>query len=299
MNLIQRNISLFFLFYILPFRLQGQDFIPYAEFDSTTGNYIISYERDPQTGFIYKTLLVPRVKILPNFNAAVVKDDLGYNFIYNISNQSSAVQSIFSFDLQRENDLQLISPSNWSYSLYQYEPYGLFLYSGDNGGIAPGDTTPFVIRSRGLPHISSARVRGKEDTTSFQYVVEPSLAVYRLIDSLRSIPENRYVLVATLSPNFPPTPFHALTFLDTITSYITESRTLGWITNDPTANKYKRLIDTARFHLQANNRGVTKAKLDSVLVNVYPDSAAGLITSEAYALLRFNTEYLLMKLSEE
>jgi hypothetical protein len=28
-------------------------------------------------------------------------------------------------------------------------------------------------------------------------------------------------------------------------------------------------------------------------------SAAGLITSEAYALLRFNTEYLLKKLSEE
>jgi hypothetical protein len=28
-------------------------------------------------------------------------------------------------------------------------------------------------------------------------------------------------------------------------------------------------------------------------------SAAGLITSEAYALLRFNTEYVLKKLSEE
>jgi hypothetical protein len=102
-----------------------------------------------------------------------------------------------------------------------------------------------------------------------------------------------------VSPKLPPTPFSALTFLDTITSYISESRTLGWIGNDPTANKYKQLIDTARFHLHANNRGVTKAKLDSVLVNVYPDSASGAITSEAYALLRFNTEYVLQKLREE
>jgi hypothetical protein len=99
----------------------------------------------------------------------------------------------------------------------------------------------------------------------------------------------------TVGPVAPDSPFISLNFLDTLNSYITQSRSLGWITNDPTANKYKRLIDTARSNLQANIRGVTKAKLDSVLINVHTDSASTL-TSEAYALLRFNTEYLLSKL---
>ncbi|MDL1893949.1 hypothetical protein FBQ87_13840, partial [Sphingobacteriales bacterium CHB3] len=71
----------------------------------------------------------------------------------------------------------------------------------------------------------------------------------------------------SIGPTDPPTPFNALTFLDTIASYITESRTLGWIANDPTENKYTRLIDSAKANLSSSpaRRGTAKAKLDSVL----------------------------------
>ncbi len=105
----------------------------------------------------------------------------------------------------------------------------------------------------------------------------------------------------TVVPRVLPSSFNALGFLDTIKSYITEGRTLGWIANDPTKNKYTRLIDSAKANLSSSpaRRGTAKAKLDSVLRNVHPDSAAALITSEAYALLRFNTEYVMKKLREE
>ena len=103
---------------------------------------------------------------------------------------------------------------------------------------------------------------------------------------------------STLSARTPPTPFDAPNFLDTIKSYIDESRTLGWIANQATADKYTRLVDSARSNLDANNRGITKAKLDSVLLSANADSSSTL-TSEAYALLRFNTEYVLKKLREE
>lgn len=46
-----------------------------------------------------------------------------------------------------------------------------------------------------------------------------------------------------------------------------------------------------------NHRAISKAKLDSVLINVAADSNTTL-SSEAYALLRFNTEYVLKDLRE-
>jgi hypothetical protein len=164
--------------------------------------------------------------------------------------------------------------------------------------ILPGDSlSGFVMTSKGLPGMRYCIVKPDFDVVAlFPNPEEDTTFTAEQIDSIREATKFRGF---TVGPYAPPEIFNGLTFLDTIKSYINQSRTLGWITNDPTANKYKRLIDTARFHLQANNRGVTKAKLDSVMVSVYPDSAAGLITSEAYALLRFNTEYLLKKLSEE
>jgi len=105
----------------------------------------------------------------------------------------------------------------------------------------------------------------------------------------------------TLGPVAIDTPFVSINFLDTIKAYVSESLTLNWISDQATATKYIALIDSAQANLAAGpkRRGVAKTKLDSMLVNVYPDSAAGLLTSEAYALLRFNTEYVLKKLREE
>jgi hypothetical protein len=102
-----------------------------------------------------------------------------------------------------------------------------------------------------------------------------------------------------VAPADPPSPFVADHFLDTLRTYITQSRALGWITSDQARNKYLRFVDTAKAYLQASIRGVTKARLDSAILSVYPDSVAGLLTSEACALIRFNTEYVLQKLREE
>jgi len=123
---------------------------------------------------------------------------------------------------------------------------------------------------------------------------EEEEAFQRLLDSIK-------VRGTTIGPTAPPATFNALTFLDTIASYVSQSRTLGWITTQAAANKYTALIDSAQSHLAVTppQRGIAKAKLDSVLLNVHPDSTAGLLTSEAYALLRFNTEYVLTKLREE
>jgi hypothetical protein len=151
-----------------------------------------------------------------------------------------------------------------------------------------GQLNGYNITSAGLPSIYTFYVRGHRDVPTLEGEPDSVIGADVFENSFKG---------RTTAPKDSPTPFNGLNFLDTIKSYINQSRSLGWITNQITANKYTSLIDSARSSLQANNRGVTEARLDEVLVNVRLDSASTL-TSEAYALLRFNTEYVLQKLRE-
>jgi len=233
-------------------------------------------------------------EVLVSVNCTVEHNSGQYQYNYILVSDSSSEQSVEGFFVDHSSSITSIeTPDEWLGD-HSGTRNAVMWGSGDSlADIFPGhQLSGFGMTSTGLPAIFAFYVRGYRYIPPFEFGITPDSTIGG------DVFENSYK-GRTVAPRTPPTPFNALTFLDTITSYISESRTLGWITNDPTANKYKRLIDTARFHLQANNRGVTKAKLDSVLVNVYPDSAAGTLSSEAYALLRFNTEYLLKKLSEE
>jgi len=99
----------------------------------------------------------------------------------------------------------------------------------------------------------------------------------------------------TIGPVDLPDPFVPLTFLDTLSSYTTQSRILGWITTQATADKYLGYFASAKTALQANNINAVQSTLNQVLTDVNIDSSSTL-SSEAYALLRFNTEYLLAHL---
>jgi hypothetical protein len=62
-----------------------------------------------------------------------------------------------------------------------------------------------------------------------------------------------------------------------------------------TAVKYLGYFSTAKIKIQQNDTATAKATLQQVLSDVNVDSTSH-ITSEAYALLRFNTEYLIPRI---
>jgi hypothetical protein len=93
----------------------------------------------------------------------------------------------------------------------------------------------------------------------------------------------------------PPDPFDPVGFLDTLVSYTTQSKTLGWIAQQTTAEKYLAYFNSVKASLEDSNFTAARNTLKQVLQNVDVDSTSAL-TSEAYALLRFNTEYLLSQL---
>jgi len=99
----------------------------------------------------------------------------------------------------------------------------------------------------------------------------------------------------TVAPLLPPSPFDSLKFLDTLKSYTTQSQLLGWIVNQNTVTKYTAFFDSVKVQLQRNDLRKARTTLDTVIVNTQQDSS-GIISSEAYALIYFNTKYLLGRL---
>jgi hypothetical protein len=153
----------------------------------------------------------------------------------------------------------------------------------------------FEMMSKGLPGIRRCIVSPYFDVIAlFPDPDDTTLTDYGPpVDSVRQAVKFR---TFTIGPTAPPSNFVSLIFLDTLSSYATRSRTLHWVANQSTADKYAGLFARAKSDLQQNNTNAARARLDTVLRQIPLDSIANL-TSEAYALLKFNTEYLLSQLA--
>jgi len=99
----------------------------------------------------------------------------------------------------------------------------------------------------------------------------------------------------TIGPTAPADPFDASTFLDTLIFYTSQSLILGWISDQATADKYEGHFSAAQTQFQQQDTTSAQSELQAVLQEVVLDSGS-VLTSEAYALLRFNTDYLLDQL---
>jgi hypothetical protein len=251
------------------------------------------YGKWPTTLQPLKTDYLPMNRFSASFFSGVNSVGGRLCYRYRVQNSSSSLQSVKEVVVKHRVDPDSIINQNgpaywWGYATRSLYPSWENVRDQRYWDIMPGATdSSFAFSSSGLPAILPYYLLGRNAWSSNEDLNLWEQNV--LTNSVHG---------STVAPATPPSPFNGLTFLDTLKLYVTQSRTLGWITSDPTANKYKRLIDTARSYLQANIRGVTKTKLDSVLLNVYADSAST-FTSEAYALIRFNTEYVLNKLREE
>jgi hypothetical protein len=169
-----------------------------------------------------------------------------------------------------------------------------YTFSSDSIDLSPGTRIKdIVMMSKGLPGIRSFAVEPPFDVND--YFLEPgdtaTASTYEM-DSIQYSVIYRGWIVGPIAPSMI---FKPSEWIDTLLSFTTRSRDLGWITTQPIANKYLALFTSAKSSLQANNIGSARATLNSVLTVVNQDSSSTL-SSEAYALLRYNTEYLLSKL---
>jgi hypothetical protein len=320
--------KVFFVLLFLNSTLLIAQFTPSITFDSQSGNYILEYEGyegENDSLVFVRVIYEPTTKINPFIWANVSKysDTSGFYYQYKLKNDISSKQRLEDFDIEILSSIQNIkSPDNfWKHSFYSFVPvFGWYNTKGEYGladpfdGIAPDSIEDgFSFISSGLPAISNAYFKGKSNII-LAFPAEPPAQIEMFLDTIDVFP-NYCVIRKTIGPKSVPDPFIAITFLDTLLSYTRQSVQLGWLKNgkdndcdldekpdDGVVKNLENRLLKARNELnegdtvKASPIGASR-ELEKFIKKVERISKrSDVMTGEAYALLKYNAEYLLERL---
>ena len=287
----------------------------YVDFEGDGVWEIISYDADSELrdipkvnsydGMVYslsETIQIDSINMFfprNNFNAIVkmkvfYKNDDTLFFNYQIYNEASSGQFINTFDVYSGLDsvTGVTAPNGW---IGDSRHKGIAWWDSTNYccfttkyKIKPGNTlSGFSYQTNGLPIIVDAYLRGYNYQWQGDYINNT-----RVNDYL-----NNSVIIKTIAAKLPPSPFVPFDFLDTLGSYNNQSYDLGWIQTQETRDKYNNHFNNAKNYLQQNNNSAAQSELQLVLNECNADSST-VLSSEAYALLYFNTEYLIEQIPD-
>ncbi len=163
-----------------------------------------------------------------------------------------------------------------------------------SGGIPPGGReNRFSFSARYLPGIGNYYAEGYHLPPSFpEGMAEDSVPGY---DDLT--PYGPGIVGRTVVPVLLGSAVSCSTLLDSLDSYVVQSRALNWITSQNVAAKYSGFVSRTRSTLLPTRDPRAASRiLDSLMGAIPPDSIQGAITTDVSALLRFNTACLISKL---
>ncbi len=251
-----------YLFSPIVFKWDGEKYIMLEE------------QQTPPPNFVY-----PRNNLNLSIKVIVGTFDNTFHYQYFVKNLINSPQDMneFVLDLAIDSINSTSSPLGWTFKLEN--PYPFWLSDNlNNHFIKPGESRNFTLACNKFPYIIKYYALG-HNLPNFSLPPDQEL----LVNSKIGYTIGPEVFWDTLSTS---------AFLDSLLSSNTRSFNLGWITNQTTADKYDSLFNIAKTQLQQNNNNAARITLQTVLQEVDVDSTNNL-TSEAYALLLYNTEYLL------
>ncbi len=213
-------------------------------------------------------------------------------FLYSLHNDAGSKQSIRIFFVpDRVDTVWRATPIGWRVGRMPHRSFIDLVSTSDQYDVKPGESKSNLgIISKGLPCLVTYYIQGPFSPLSTGEF-PPTGLTQKIIDNVYQ----NSVRGSTIAPSDPESPFVPSVFLDTLHAYNIQSRSLDWIKDQATADKYLGYFSAAKAQLEQNNTTGTRTTLQSVLRDVDVDSSSTL-TSEAYALLRYNTEYLLDQL---
>ena len=196
----------------------------------------------------------------------------------------------------------IVGPAGWIYG-FGYDdrtpPRGFASWGSKDEPfrIFPGQTREgFELTSPGLPGIREAILAPSIDWDNVPDEFEDPTKARALRDSLD-------FTATTVGPKAPPKTFAALESLNYLISLLHQSRQLGWVTRDGAQQSLLAKLVDAKRKLEEGNGKVAKNILNAFLNEVRAGSCQQFtcpgnkpLTSEAYALLFFNGQYLFEQL---
>jgi hypothetical protein len=264
--------------------------LPYVTFRWDGSHYAIAPSAQQIAGSAF--LPANQLSVTVNCRVYVVRDSLRY--VYEWKNSALSKQRMESFTLEgiSANFTSQTMPA-WRYlgmrrglSAYSWGPDGDEYVNALGAG---KQVQGLELASISLPSISRLFVQGYRPMADYDLSNPNNLQLSKddfLANSYKAL---------TIGPTDLPQPFVPSGFLDSISNYVNISRGQGWIANQPAVDKYLAYFASAKTSLQQNNISAARATLGQVLSDANVDSTSNL-TSEAYALIRYNTEYLLGQL---
>jgi hypothetical protein len=235
-----------------------------------------------------------------------VQPDGSLKYQYSANNSSESHQDVWIFKVifsfSPDSILKIFPVRGWWSPVVPIDgpPFWVSYGAPENFRIKPGNSdSGFGFTTRVIPGIVDYYAEGYHDAPNFPEGMAPdSIPGY---DDLT--PYGPGIVGKTVGPVLPPTPFVALAFLDTLTSYKHQAFSLGWIKNQGIVQSLDAKLDNAKRQLQRNNTTAARNTLQAFVNEVealwkgeeHPYGGKQ-ITSEAYALLKFNAEYLVSKL---
>ncbi len=239
----------------------------------------------------------PATNAEANVKCEVTKNDTLFLYEYTISNNGNSRRSIQKFHIEHGlYDKSGSAPIGWKYIGRLGNSPSSWNYNLGNTKnlILPGETVEgFKVKSVGLPKIANFYIQSDRGPWFRNRDSGGGDALIRMHEDII----NNSFSNKTITPYSPPFPFIPSDFLDTLNTYTDSSHALDWIETEETKNKYNTYFNNAKTFLEQTDSASARAELELVLNDCNADSST-VLSSEAYALLYFNTEYLIEQLPD-
>jgi len=241
------------------------------------------------------TLVLPN-RIVPSMSVGVSGSSGILTYNYTFANGPGGTQQLWKIWLLPPKPvrvLQIQAPSGWRGRGIvgpEEEPPHIVTWLARVNDISPGATlNGFGLTCGSRP--SLARVYA-EGYVPLPYVEEADTPSEELDN-----PFGYGIVFAGVGPTEPDSPLVALALVDSLLAYVDSSYAFGWISNASTRSKYVGFLTRTRNDLEGSQVQAALGRIDTLLTQASQDSGV-VLESKAYALLRFNTEYLRDHLSE-
>jgi hypothetical protein len=228
-------------------------------------------------------------------------------------------------------DFRSLEPDGWRFlGVWDDQPVAGWKVDGPSEfkqSLAAGSVQEGVqIRSQGIPRIVKFLVQGFRPT---RHLGLADLNPVGARESFRNDFFNNSFIGTTIGPADPPSPFFPSDFLDTLISYKHQSVALGWLTShrdddcddderseDGIIKNLDKRLEKAKKELIQRDSVKARRELEKFVKKVERiwkrsqdqdkkrgrdkdgDRAGSVMTSEAYALLKYNAEYLIERLPD-
>lgn len=266
--------------------------------DESSGNYLITWIG--MDGKPKKIVFEPSIKVDVIVEASVHYNEMRgkYQYFYKVRNLESSQQKLHAFILQKKATLEKIIFPDDGWRLAKMDNFkdgiwrGWFDWKHDRLGVPPGQDVDISFESSGLPWIVGCYAKGYGQPmqgVGEEMPHELETAIYRL--------SFEWPYGKTIGPAAAPESFDPEMFLQDLISMVDESFAQGWIKSQDVANYFKDTFQQIADAIDAKHHKEAIRRSQEILNKVEQEEGRTII-SEAYALIKFNTDYLVRKLKK-